>query len=203
MTNDNPTDITPLGVVTYRRNADGGWWTARLGTSYWLGAFDTYERARTVVRLMTGDLRGAKLYEADLTEAHLRGADLTEADLGDACLRGVDLAGADLTHTYLSGADMSGADLSGAILVCAIMTDVDLSRADLRGTDLRGARLTDCTMTDAVYDADTIFPWGFDPDLGGAPGGPGSGGGPMTYSERALAAATSTGSPTHAGGPTQ
>lgn len=103
MTNDNPTDITPLGVVTYRRNADGGWWTARLGTSYWLGAFDTYERARTVVRLMTGDLRGAKLYEADLTEAHLRGADLTEADLGDACLRGVDLAGADLTHTYLSG----------------------------------------------------------------------------------------------------
>jgi hypothetical protein len=67
-------------------------------------------------------LRGADLYEADLSGAYLGSANLSEADLAIANLDGA----------YLGSANLSGADLGGARL-----GEVDaLTNANLRDADL-------------------------------------------------------------------
>jgi uncharacterized protein YjbI with pentapeptide repeats len=118
--------------------------------------------------LTDADLTDADLTDADLTAAHLSGADLPLADLSHADLSGANLSGAflgvadlsdaDLTAAHLSGADLSGADLSGADL-----TEADLTEAFLTEADLTGAHLTGAWLTRAIYDANTVWPNGFEP----------------------------------------
>jgi uncharacterized protein YjbI with pentapeptide repeats len=74
---------------------------------------------------------------------------------------GADLSGADLSGADLSGADLKEADLSGADLKEARLSGVNLSGADLSGADLSGADLKE-----AIADAGTVWPDGF--DLGSA-----------------------------------
>lgn len=94
------------------------------------------------------ELRGALLGGADLFGADLVGADLRGADLGEALLSAANLSLADLTGSNLIRADLTQSKLCGA----------DLTDANLIGADLRGAE----------YDAQTIFPAGFDPVRAGA-----------------------------------
>jgi hypothetical protein len=113
------------------------------------------------------NLSYAHVFSADLREASLQGADLRWAyliatDLRDAKLTGADLTKASLWYPYpaefppsanlredgMTGTTLAGADLTGAILVAA----------DLTGVDLTGANLAD-----AVSDARTCWPDGFDP----------------------------------------
>lgn len=94
------------------------------------------------------DLRGAMLAGADLFHADLAGADLRGADLGRATLSAANLSNADLTAANLMDSDLTQANLCGADL-----TDANLKRADLNG---------------AQYDAQTVFPYSFDPRRAGA-----------------------------------
>ena len=57
------------------------------------------------------NLRGANLYEADLSGANLRWANLYEANLRWADLSGADLSGANLRWANLSRANLYGANL--------------------------------------------------------------------------------------------
>jgi hypothetical protein len=67
------------------------------------------------------NLRGANLYETDLSRADISGANLLLTDLSRA-----DLRGANLRESFMRGADLIGADLSGADLYLALMGGVIL-----------------------------------------------------------------------------
>jgi hypothetical protein len=79
--------------------------------------------------------------------------DLTRADLRAADLQGVRLFHAILHYACLSEADLTGADLRSALL---------------EGADFSNARLTDAQLDGAIYDEDTRWPQGFDPQQHGA-----------------------------------
>ncbi|MCH2540336.1 MAG: pentapeptide repeat-containing protein [Anaerolineales bacterium] len=78
-----------------------------------------------------------------------------------------------LVQANLSGANLFGANLSGASLGMANLTNTKLTNANLSGANLQcanlsGANLTRINLTGAKYNADTIWPNGFDPVLAGA-----------------------------------
>lgn len=103
-------------------------------------------------------LRGADLSKMDLHQAQLGGGDLYKADLHEAKLWGA----------LLTNADLREANLKGANLQWAILAFSKLNQADLRGADFRGANLEKVDLADALYDATTIWPEGFDPQAAGA-----------------------------------
>jgi Pentapeptide repeats (8 copies) len=74
------------------------------------------------------------------------------ADLADADLRLGKLMGAHLWRVRLRGANLAGANLH---------------KADLRGVDLEGAVLDEADLRDAVADATTWWPSGFEPVAAG------------------------------------
>jgi hypothetical protein len=106
---------------------------------------------------------------ADLAKVDLSSRDLQVADLQSANLAGASLARANLKQAFIANADLSnanlrGADLSGADLACA-----DLTNAQLSGACLRDASLQDACLDGVRWDAETIWPDGFDPSKHGAP----------------------------------
>ena len=68
-----------------------------------------------------------------------------------------------LESRALRGRDLRGVDLTNARLRYADMSDTDLRGVDLTGADLEGAFLTN-----ALYDANTRWPDGFNPRKRGA-----------------------------------
>lgn len=142
--------------------------------------------------LTEADLRGAHLHDAEMNDAtlfsahlegaHLSGAKLNEAILVWAHLEGAHLDTADLIGAFLNEAHMNktdlymakmrGAHLNEAILISAVLTGADLRGAELEGADLRGADLRRATLDDhyagsPIYDKDTKFPEGYDPEAAG------------------------------------
>jgi uncharacterized protein YjbI with pentapeptide repeats len=93
----------------------------------------------------TNLLRGANLYEAELSGANLSGANLYGANL-----RGADLRGADLRGAKLSGANLSVADLRGAKLSGADLRGADLYGAELSGANLNGADLSNTNINSSI-----------------------------------------------------
>lgn len=91
-------------------------------------------------------LRGANLYEFDLSNADLRGASLRNANLRNAYLRGADLVGVCLRNANLSNANLCYSDLRGADLNFANLYHANLRGANLYGADLRGADLRDTNL---------------------------------------------------------
>ena len=115
------------------------------------------------------DLRGAFFDEADM-----RGADLRQANLGldniggTTSLRGVDLSGANLRNACLAGADLTGAKLVGADLRdVSAACHVPGKQTCLYGADLSQAKLAGADIQTALYDMETRFPRGFDPQKAG------------------------------------
>lgn len=114
------------------------------------------------VKLVTADLRGAKLRNANMGGADLRGAHLSGADIAYTSLVGANLSGAELHEVTMLGtnmrnADLAGADLSGANLAYAVLQKADLSNANLTdanlsNADLEGATLKTATLTGAIFD---------------------------------------------------
>ncbi|MCL4301923.1 MAG: pentapeptide repeat-containing protein [Anaerolineae bacterium] len=97
-----------------------------------------------------------------LNAVNLQGANLSGANLPHHALGG-DLSGANLSGVNLDVADLkwtnfTGANLSGARLTWAILSGANLTDADLTGTNLNKA----------MYDKNTIWPAGFDPEAAGA-----------------------------------
>ena len=111
------------------------------------------------VQLVSMDLRGSRLRNANLTSADLRGslftgADLAYANLSVSNLTDVDLQRATLVGTNLRKSKLHGANLSGANMAYAILQNADLSNArfadaDLSNADLRGATLDNTDFTGA------------------------------------------------------
>jgi uncharacterized protein YjbI with pentapeptide repeats len=114
---------------------------------------------------MRPDLSGAKLNEANLSEANLYRADLGKVDLREANLSEANLSGADLgeadlreanlckiflKRTNLSEANLRGADLRGASLSEAHLDRADLSEAYLGGANLSGANLGGANFREAI-----------------------------------------------------
>ena len=134
------------------------------------------------------DLFKANLRAADLEGANLRGAGLLLANLNDTVLWGANIEGARLYGANLEGAALKGANLRGAGLTGAslkdaglhssVLTGADLTGANLEGAgldganldgaNLDGASLKGAVLLNAVYDASTIWPAGFDPSAQGA-----------------------------------
>lgn len=118
------------------------------------------------VKLVTADLRGAKLRNANMGGADLRGAQLSGADIAYTSLVGANLSGADMYQVTMLGtnmrnADLAGSNLSGANLSYAILqkadlsnvnlTDANLSNADLEGVNLKTAQLTGAILDHTVW----------------------------------------------------
>lgn len=108
------------------------------------------------VKLVTADLRGAHLRNANMAAADLRGARLAGADIAYTNLVGANLSGAELTQAIMLGANMRNADLAGANLInadlsYAILQGADLTNVDLRESDLSNADLTGATIKTARF----------------------------------------------------
>ncbi len=99
--------------------------------------------------LVSSDLSGADLSKAKLVQADLRNAQLTGARLRDADLSGANLKGAGLSEADLSGTDLIRADLSYAFLTGANLYQADLTGANLEGAELEGARLIGARLAGA------------------------------------------------------
>ena len=89
-----------------------------------------------------GDLLGANLDGAILSEANLLGANLSGASLNRANLRGASLNRADLRRANLSNAKLNEASLRGANLRGTDLNTLDLSGINLSESDLSKAKLT-------------------------------------------------------------
>lgn len=112
----------------------------------------------TAVRCASADLARTNLSGRDLRMADFQGASLMRASLARANLQGAFLANTDLSNANLRRANLIGADLA-----CA-----DLTRAQLAGACLRDASLKDACFEGVKWDADTVWPEGFDPCQHGA-----------------------------------
>lgn len=140
-------------------------------------------------KLEGSDLSSAKLSGADLTAATFDcttiwpegfdpiragaylGVTLDEGCLsryGSAKLENRDLSGLDLFYAALSKADLTSAKLAGVSLGRADLFKADLSGADLRGADLSSANLRQAAFDGAIYDCNTLWPRGFNPETEGA-----------------------------------
>jgi uncharacterized protein YjbI with pentapeptide repeats len=96
----------------------------------------------------------------DLREANLRGAKLYAADLSYADLRGDTLRGAYLGVAELRDADLSGADLSGADLGLTRCVGTNFSHATLTGCNVYGISVWDVNLEGAVQEDLRITPGG-------------------------------------------
>jgi|GEM_PF-1623077 len=99
---------------------------------------------------------------------NLRGADLQNANLTSFNLFKVNLANANLNGAILVSADLKAAILQGTKLINANLSQALLNNANLIGADLTDADLINAVLTNARYDATTIWPNGFDPVAAGA-----------------------------------
>ena len=129
--------------------------------------------------LSEANLCQANLYRANLSSANLRKtqfvyANLSQANLLSANLIEANLSGVNLTVVHLSlgvdfsRANLSKANLTGLNLRQSRLMNADLSNTNLSKTKLFDANLEGANLEGAIYNAETIFPTGFDPVKAGA-----------------------------------
>lgn len=138
-------------------------------------------------KLVKADLTGAELEMADLSKSKSNGANLSDTYMRMARLIEASLTRANLTNAHLQGADFTCSNLRSAVLDNADLTDADFGGADLQNaslakstlygtilqrTDLRGANLSESELGNyyhgsPIYDKDTKFPEGYDPEQSG------------------------------------
>ena len=128
---------------------------------------DLFKANLKAADLEGANLRGAGLLLANLNDTVLWGANAESARLYGANLEGAALKGANLRSAGLTGANLKDAGLHSAVLTGADLTGANLEGAgldgaNLEGANLDGANLTSAVLLNAVYDASTIWPTGFD-----------------------------------------
>lgn len=112
----------------------------------------------------------ASFEQCDLAETNMKGAIFGPGTKFYLCtLNGADLTGVDFAGAHIESVNFRGADLRGAKNFKDV-TKVNFQRADLRGADLSKIKqpLVDIEWDDAIFDATTKFPAGFDPVKAGA-----------------------------------
>jgi uncharacterized protein YjbI with pentapeptide repeats len=105
--------------------------------------------------------RGAALRDVVLSMCKFSGSDFEGADLTDSSLGQVSATLCNFNSANLSGANMWKGDFRGSTMVGATLSQADLRQARLDGVDLSGATL-DAEDVQAIYDAATKWPAGFD-----------------------------------------
>ena len=100
------------------------------------------------------DLQNTRLCRAWWPNINASEVDFWRADLSFSGMRNANLQKTIFVEASLDGCVLVGANLSGA----------NLDRASLLGTDLRKTILDRASFKGAVYDEQTKFPYGFEPD---------------------------------------
>jgi uncharacterized protein YjbI with pentapeptide repeats len=122
---------------------------------FWIHNHADLSRAQLQeIDLRGQDLRGVKLFRANLSQidldlANLSGADLSKADMNGADLSLANLSGAKLGRANLAYAELFKTDLSKTKLRNADLSHADLTQADLSGADLTMANLSGARLTGA------------------------------------------------------
>ena len=112
----------------------------------------------------------ASFEQCDLADANMKGVVFGPGTKFYRCtLNGADLAGANFAGAHISSVNFRGADLRGAKNLVDVKK-ANFQRADLRGADFSKMKqpMVDLEWDDAIYDAKTKFPAGFDPVKAGA-----------------------------------
>jgi uncharacterized protein YjbI with pentapeptide repeats len=115
-------------------------------------------------------IRDALLAGCELEVIHFDGSDLQGSDFS-----GADLYGAILSDSNFDSCLFVQADLRGAFMYRVTFRNADLRGARFcsdqmggalvfRAVDFSNANLDDADFTGALYDSDTIFPNGFNPE---------------------------------------
>ncbi|MEG4502772.1 pentapeptide repeat-containing protein [Microcoleus sp. F6_B4] len=124
--------------------------------------------------LCYANLHQANLSSANLGKTQLLNANLSEVNLSNSNLSEANLSGVNLSKVHLllgtnfSRANLSKANLTGLNLKQSKLMNADLSNANLNNTNLlfanlEGANLEGAKLQQALYNAQTVFPRGFDP----------------------------------------
>lgn len=115
-----------------------------------------------------GWLTDGSLNDLNLSSARLDDVDFRSARLQNAILRNAYLNRADLRCAHLEGAKLWYANLNDAYMQRAHLNGADFQHADLRNADLSGAEIEDAVFQGSLYNASTVWPFGFDPVVQGA-----------------------------------
>ena len=119
--------------------------------------------------LNSANLRKTKFIKANLNEVTLYYANLSEANLSGLNLSGVNLyPETNLSMANLSKANLTGLNLSKLQLMKADLSNANLSKTNLFEANLAEANLEGAKLQQALYNARTTFPTGFNPVKAGA-----------------------------------
>ena len=119
--------------------------------------------------LSSVNLGKTQLLNANLSEVNLLYASLSEANLSGVNLSKVHLLlGTNFSRTNLSKANLTGLNLKKSKLMNADLSNANLSDTNLLMANLEGANLEGAKLQQALYNAQTVFPRGFDPVKAGA-----------------------------------
>jgi uncharacterized protein YjbI with pentapeptide repeats len=111
-------------------------------------------------RLAGRELEGIHFNGSDLQGSDFSGADLYGAILSDSNFDSCLFVQADLRSAFMHKVSFRNADMRGA----RFSLDQMGGTLVLRGVDFSDANLDDADFTGALYDSDTIFPNGFNPE---------------------------------------
>jgi uncharacterized protein YjbI with pentapeptide repeats/stress response protein SCP2 len=118
--------------------------------------------------LSSANLGKAKFINANLSEVNLQGSNLSEANLSGVNLSSVHVWSTNFSRANLSKANLTGLNLRNSQLINADLSNANLSNTNLLMTNLEGANLEGSKLQQALYNAQTVFPRGFDPVKAGA-----------------------------------
>jgi len=118
--------------------------------------------------LSSTNLGKAKFINANLSEVNLQGSNLSEANLSGVNLSSVHVWSTNFSRANLSKANLTGLNLRNSQLMKADLSNANLSNTNLLMANLEGANLEGSKLQQALYNAQTVFPRGFDPVKAGA-----------------------------------
>ena len=126
-------------------------------------------------RLNGTNFQGMRFTDASFEQCDLAGANMKDAVFGPGTnfyrctMNGANLTGVNFAGAHINSVNFRGADLRGSKNLVDVKR-ANFQRADLRGADLSKMKqpMVDLEWDDAIYDAKTKFPAGFDPVKAGA-----------------------------------
>lgn len=126
------------------------------------------------VNLKNANLKNVKFDGADMENTNFQGAILEGAFFWNGNFKNSDFTSADMKNAIVSkanfeGANFSDADLSVIIFNNTILKNANLTNANLehcyfKNANLKGANLKDAKFKETIYNRNTIFPDGFEPE---------------------------------------
>ena len=109
------------------------------------------------------ELEGMSFSRSDLSGSDFSGSDLYGSILDETNMSQCKMQGVDFRYSYIDEVSFCGADLRNA----RFSRDEVGGVLRLRAVDFTGANLEGADFSDAIYDAATVFPEGFDPEQRG------------------------------------